>query len=131
MSGADIAAQIAAALAEAGEVTGSGPMACTIRKAGSGPSTPWDTTPEGAPQYLAVSASLEDVKDIKDGTGAVVSQVRVLTIPSGAEPTTADMIAVGVPAAEATEASPWEAITRVTPFAPTGDVLFYEVELHV
>lgn len=131
MSGADIAAQIEAALAEAGEATGSGPMACTIRKAGTGPSTPFDTTPEGTPTYHAVAASLEGVKDVRDTSGAVVSQVRVLTIPAGVEPTTSDMIAVGVPAAEAGNDSPWEAITRVTPFAPTGDVLFYEVELQV
>lgn len=125
----EIALEIAAALAEVGAAVGDGPLACTIRKAGAGPETPWDETPAGNPQYHGL-IGIESSRTIRDTSGAVISRVRVIIVDAtGVEPKPEDQIAVGLSSDQADEDSPWEAIVRVTPNAAGGVALMYEVEL--
>lgn len=124
----DIAAQVAAALAEAGQAVSGAPMPCTIKRASGGPSTPWGEG-EATPEYHEVTG-LQDTQTIRDNAGAVVSQVRVVTVDAlGVAPLASDMIAVGVARADVSSATRWEAITRVTPLAPAGVAVMYEIEL--
>ncbi|MFC6760448.1 hypothetical protein ACFQFQ_14625 [Sulfitobacter porphyrae] len=102
MSGADIAAEVAAALSEAGEATGSGPYICTIRRASSEPDepqNPWDepADPENESTLYPVTA-IQEVKDIRDMTGMLVGiQKRTVTVSAtGVAPLKSDKIACGV-----------------------------------
>jgi hypothetical protein len=137
MSGAEIASEVAAALAEAGEAVGTGPYICTIRRASDEPDepqTPWDepADPANAPTDYPVTA-VEDVKEIRDMTGNLIGvQKRTLTInATGVEPLKSDTIAVGVAPDDVTSDTVFEEILAVKPFAPAGTVLLYELSLAI
>jgi hypothetical protein len=137
MSGADTQAEVAAALAEAGEATGSGPYICTIRRASAEPDepqTPWDepADPANDPTDYAVTA-VEDVKEIRDMTGNLIGvQKRTLTIDAtGVAPLKSDVIAVGVAPDDVTSDTAFEEILAVKPLAPAGTVLLYELSLAI
>lgn len=132
-AGADIAAEIAAALAEAGEATGAGPLVCTLRKpATGGPETPWDTTPAGPPDLHELVA-VDEYQQIQDASGTLTGQqIRKLTVnATGAVPQKADQIAIGVAKADVTADTRFEEIEVVRPVAPGGVALMYELELAV
>lgn len=139
MSGAEIAAEVAAALAEAGEAVGSGPYVCTIRRAAAGPAEPQNPFPDdddepadppGEPTYHPVTA-IESVQDIRDMSGTLVGvQKRTLTIDAtGIAPLKSDRIAVGVAPGGVTEQTAFEEILAVRPLAPGGTALLFELEL--
>lgn len=131
MSGFDIAEEIAAALAEAGEAVGDGPLLCTLRKAGAGGrETPWDTTPEPGPDLYELTA-LEVYLRLRDASGTLTGeQIRKLTVnATGAEPVNGDEIAVGVAKDAVTPETKFAEITQVTKVAPGGVALMYELEL--
>lgn len=135
MSGADIAAEVAAALAEAGEATGTGPYICTIRRASAEPDepqTPWDdpADPPNEPSDFPVTA-VEEVKEVRDMTGTLIGvQKRTLTVEAtGVAPKKSDTIAVGVAPEDVTEQTSFEEILAVKPLAPGGTALLYELEL--
>jgi hypothetical protein len=135
MTGTAIAAEIAAALAEAGEAVGTGPLVCTIRRASAEPDepqNPWDepADPVNAPTDYAVTA-VEDVQDIRDMSGTLVGiQKRTLTVSAtGVAPLKSDTIAVGVAPSAVTADTAFEQILAVKPLAPSGVALLYELEL--
>ena len=131
MSGADIAAEIAAALAEAGEAVGTGPYLCTIRRAPvDEATTPWAMPSANDSVDYEVTA-IEDVRDIRDMSGTLIGmQKRTLTInATGVQPLKSDRIAVGVAPADVTADTVFEEILAVKPLAPGGVALLYELEL--
>ena len=134
MSGAEIAAEIASALAEAGEATGNGPLLCTIRRATDDPTTPWDdaVTVANAPALYQVTG-IEDVREVRDMSGMLTGvQKRTLTInATGVEPLKSDRIAVGVAQADVVDGTVFEEIIAVRPLSPGGVALLYELELAI
>lgn len=135
MTGPSIAAEVAAAFAEAGEAVGSGPYISTIRRASSEPDepqNPWDdpADPVNEPADYAVTG-IQEVKDIRDMTGMLVGiQKRTLTIEAtGVAPLKSDTIAVGVAPGDVTAQTVFEEILSVKPLAPGGVALLFELEL--
>lgn len=130
-AGADIAAEVAAALAEAGEAIGNGPLICTLRKAGAGgPTKPWDTTPADDPGLHELVA-VDEYQQIRDAAGTLTGeQIRKLTVnATGAVPEKADRIAIGVAKADVAADTLFEEIKMVRPVAPGGVALMFELEL--
>lgn len=132
-----IQAEIAAALAEAGEAVGTGTYFCTIRRASSAPSepvNPWDAPadPVNDPVDYQVTA-IEDVQDVRDMNGMLVGvQKRTLTIDAtGVVPLKSDVIAVGVAKADVAADTAFEEILAVKPLSPGGVALLYELELAI
>ena len=137
MSGADITAEVAAALAQAGEATGTGPLICTIRRDSDEPDepqNPWDepADPENEPQLFPVTA-VESIQDVRDMSGSLIGvKKRTLTInATGVAPLKSDSIAVGVAPAAVTAQTAFEEILAVTPLSPAGTALLYELSLAV
>ena len=132
MSGSQIAAEVAAALAEAGEATGNGPLICTIgRNTGTG--TPWDNNVSTVPDLLYPVTGIENMQDVRDMTGMLVGmKKRTLTInATGVTPLKSDTIAVGVAPGDVVEGTKFEEIISVMYLSPGGTVLLYRLELAV
>lgn len=109
-----IAAEVAGAIAEVG-------FAATLLRQATGPTTPWDTTPDGAVTSYSVVVIDDGIVDRHAPGGLVTRRARVLTIgATGVVPAKSDRITVrGVT----------HAIGEVRPLAPGGTDLLYEVEL--
>ena len=132
MSGSQIAAEVAAALAEAGEATGNGPLICTIgRNTGTG--TPWDNNVSTVPDLLYPVTGIENMQDVRDMSGMLVGvQKRTLTInATGVAPLKSDTIAVGVAPGDVVEGTKFEEIISVMYLSPGGTVLLYRLELAI
>ena len=132
MSGSQIAADVAAALAEAGEATGNGPLICTIgRNTGTG--TPWDNNVRTVPDLLYPVTGIENMQDVRDMTGMLVGmKKRTLTInATGVTPLKSDTIAVGVAPGDVVEGTKFEEIISVMYLSPGDTVLLYRLELAV
>lgn len=132
-NGADIAAEIHAALIEAGEAVGDGELICTLEKPGTGgPTTPWDATSPTTPDRYNVTA-MEDNQRIRDMSGTLTGEtLRTLTISAvGAVPEKDDRLAVGVASGDITADTVWSEIIEVRPLAPAGEALLYECDLGV
>lgn len=138
MSGLDIQAEIAAALAEAGEAVGTGPLICTIRRANPVPDEPQNPFDEPSvgddnpPQLFPVTA-VESIQDVRDMNGTLIGvKKRTLTInATGVAPLKSDTIAVGVAPAAVTSQTVFEEILAVTPLSPGGTAILYELSLAV
>lgn len=137
MSGASIAAEIAAALGEAGAATGTGPLLCTIRRAPAEPDepqNPWDepADPANEPTLYQVTG-IEDVSDVRDMSGTLIGvQKRTLTIDAtGVVPLKSDTIAVGVATAAIVADTAFEEILEVETVAPGGVALMHNLRLAV
>lgn len=132
MSGAEIAAEVAAALAEAGEATGDGPLYCTLSKpvAGFGPNSPHDTsyTPEPTLHELI---AVQDSKQVRDQSGTLIGETRrtLLVNATGEKPEKGDEIVIGLRPADVTIATKFEKIIDVIEVAPGGTALMYELDL--
>lgn len=141
MSGAQIAAEVAAALTEAGEATGTGPLICTIRRMpedepdyDEDPANPWDEADPTPPQPNLYSVNaIESVQDVRDMSGSLIGvKKRTLTVnATGVPPLTSDKIAVGVAPEAVTSQTVFEEILAVTPLSPAGTALLYELSLAV
>jgi hypothetical protein len=118
-AGSSIAAEIAAALAEAGAATGDGPLIITLEKAvTSGP----DYDPvQGDPIEHSLTA-IDDLIRVRDASGALTGETRrVLTLPAtGVVPAKGDWVAVR---------GARHRIGQVAPVAPGGVDLMYECTL--
>lgn len=127
MSGADIAAEVSAALAEVGTATGNGPRVATLRKH-TGPSLPWTGT---APQNSdAETTVVESKKRVVDGPAMVARYVDTLLFdPLGPVPAKGDQVAVGVLPADVTDATQWRRISEVNSIAPAGTAVLYRAML--
>lgn len=137
MSGADIAAEVAAALAEAGEATGSGPYLCTIRRASTvdgEPRTPWDepASPPNDPTDYEVTAFKEETTSrYMDGT--LIGELRrvVMIEATGVRPKKSDKVAVGVANASVTANTVFEEILEIETLEPTDTPIMYGLHLAV
>lgn len=126
-----IADEIAAALAEAGEATGNGPLLCRLRRpateTGEDAGTPWGNAATGTPpepDEFTVTALEDEAKTrySKSDDGALIPRrVRVLTVSAtGEAPKVGDTIVL--PDGE-------HVIDMVEPTAPAGVALMFEVEI--
>ncbi len=115
MSGADIAAEVSAALAEAAGDTGDGQQAVLIRP-GTPQINPWDDPP-GEPTETPVWAVAGAYsKNMFDGTLIRAEDRRVMVESVSPAPTTADKLKLGTVEYE---------IVRVDPEAPAGVALYH------
>ncbi len=127
MSGADIAAEVAAALAEAGTATGSGPLLSTLRKR-TGPEVPWSGVPlEDADAQITV---IQSQRKERDGQGMVLRTVKMLLIEAtGAIPAKGNNVAVGVVPADVTDETVWLRLGEIQTVAPGGVAVLYKAML--
>lgn len=122
-AGSDIAAEVLAGLAEAGEATGNGPMICTLRRpAADGPTDPWSGG-GSAPSYHEVTA-VQTRKHIRDATGTLIGETRTVLLldATGVVPGKADHVAVNVRRADVVEKSDEPGALPATPFHEIADV---------
>ena len=130
MSGAAIAAEIAAALAEAGEATGAGPLICTLEKFIDARTNPLQPLPVSQSFYPLTAVDFP--VRIRDQAEILVGRTqRTLTVnATGAVPEKNDRIAVGVaPDVAVTNSGYWHRIIEVRPLAPGGTALLYEIDI--
>lgn len=127
-----IAAEIAAALAEAGSATGDGPLYCTIKRSGAPASRPSEAeaSGDGAPSFYEVVA-VQDTRRLRDQSGMLTGQVAtVLAIEAtGVAPLKSDLIAVGVRVADVDGQTNFHEVSAVVTTAPGGVPVLYEVTL--
>lgn len=125
-AGSQIAAEIAAALIEAGEAVGAGKFPVVL-DARTLPTTPW------AGSVSASYAELHGIDTptvIRDRDGTVVAVKRTLTVnATGAVPQKGQRVAVGITTAQAATHTDWLRIMEVKPFSPAGVPLLYELEV--
>lgn len=129
-AGTDIAAEVLAGLAEAGEATGSGPMICTLRRpAADGPTDPWGGGGSGL-TYHEVTA-VQTQKHIRDASGTLIGETRTVLLvdATGVVPGKADYIAVNVRQADVVEATRFHEIADVETVAPGGVAVLHRVML--
>lgn len=120
MSGADIAADVAAGLAEGGAATGNGPLIATITRAGAATGPAYDPTP-GAPVTYDVIV-LDGNINIRDAAGTLTGEIRrVLTMQAG--------VVVPVKGDDITVRGVEHGVLSVETVAPGGVDLLYKVEL--
>ena len=117
MSGADIAAEVFAALGEVAVDTGDGDFTVTLlREPGGG--TPW-APPSGDPVPYVLRAMVESyTQEQVDGKLIKAGDRKVMVDALGEVPTTADRVIL--PEGEF-------AILSVMPFAPSGVPLYYQL----
>jgi len=116
MSGADIAAEVAAALREVGRETGAGEFIATLIRPASQPVNPWDT-PAGPPTEHPVAVMVEQyAQNLIDGTHIRAEDRRVMMEAAGITPTTADRLQIG---------GDEYAILSAMPEAPGGVALYF------
>lgn len=127
MSGAAIAAEVSAALAEAGIATGAGKLVATLRKR-SGPDVPWTGTDLTLTD--AETTVVQVSKRVKDGPAMIERTVKMLLIdPTGPAPEKGDLVAVGVTPADVTDATVWSRLGEVEIVAPGGVPVLYKAML--
>jgi hypothetical protein len=127
MSGAEIQSDILAALAEAGESVGDGPLYCTIKR--STPRTDPDD-PVLPAQYIEVVA-YQGKRHIRDAAGTLIGvTMTTLTIGGGiVEPLKSDYIAIGTHPDFVTSQTRFEQVADVETLAPAGVALMYTIIL--
>ena len=119
MTGADIAAEIAAALREAGSEVGNGAPLIAVLTKTPRKSNPGDPDPGTAVDYpMAVVVSDYDLRHV-DGTQIQAQDRRVLMEAAGAAPLPGDKLTVNGVAYKVIQAIPLE---------PGGVALMYEVQ---
>lgn len=127
MSGAAIAAEVAAALVEAATDTGTGRLVATLRKR-SGPDVPW--TGAGLGTTDAEITVLQVQRKVRDGLNMTEKTVKMLLISAtGAVPAKGDQVAVGIAPAAVTDSTPWTRLGEVEMLAPGGASLLYKAML--
>jgi len=120
MSGLAIAAEVAAALREAGEAVGAGPLIVTLEKPGATTGPEWAPV-AGTPTTHELVAIDQNIRH-RDETGTLIgTSSRVLMVEAaGVVPAKADRVHVrGV----------WHEIVDVMPEATGGVDLFYSLTL--
>ena len=127
MSGASIAAEIAAGLAEAGDATGTGPLVSTLRKRVGDRDGPWSAPADSAEAAVTV---VQVSKKVRDGIAMTERRVKMLLIEAtGATPAKGDTIAIGVAPGQVTAATVWARIGEVETLAPGGTALMFKAML--
>lgn len=127
MSGASIAAEIAAGLAEAGAATGTGRLVSTLRKRATDRDGPWSAPDADA--YSAVTV-VQVSKKVRDNVAMTERRVKMLLIEAtGAVPAKGDSVAIGITPAAITSATVWSRIGEVETLAPGGTALMFKAML--
>lgn len=109
---AAVASDVSAALAEVG-------FAATLQRPSTGPATPWDATAVTPGATVAVTI-MQDTYDLRHIDGALIrADDRRILMASDVVPTVADKLVIG---------SETLAIINVTPTAPGGTAVLYEVQ---
>jgi hypothetical protein len=122
MSGAQIAAEVAAALREVARDVGDGEFLVTILTPASSPANPWDTPP-GAPTETELPAMVQDYpQSMIDGTLIQQNDRRVMLAATELKPDTADKLQIG---------SVVYRILNVREVGPSGVALYYELQARV
>lgn len=119
MSGASIAAEVAAALREASAEVGDGtPLIATLRRTTGGPATPWAADAETVTDYPVAVVVGSYRQGLIDGEN-IQARDRKVMMEAGVAPTTDDRLIVS-----GTE----YAILAVTPLSPGGVDLTYTLQ---
>lgn len=119
MSGASIAAEVAAALREVALDVGAGTFTVTLLRPAAQPSNPWEA-PAAAATEIPLAALVQAYpKSMIDGTLIRAEDRMVMAEASGTVPTVADRLRIG---------STEYAIVGVTETAPSGVALYYEIQ---
>jgi len=129
-NGTDIAAEVLAGLAEAGEATGNGPMICTLRRpAADGPTDPWGGGGSGL-TYHEVTA-VQTQKHIRDASGTLIGETRTVLLvdATGVVPLKSDYVSVNLRQADVDSDTRFHEIADVETVAPAGVALMYKVML--
>ncbi|QDP53964.1 MAG: hypothetical protein GOVbin2937_41 [Prokaryotic dsDNA virus sp.] len=130
-AGTDIAAEVLAGLAEAGEATGNGPMICTLRRpAAGGPTDPWGGGGSG-PTYHEVTA-VQTQKHIRDASGTLIGETRTVLLvdATGVVPLKSDYVSVNLRQADVDSDTRFHEIADVEMVSPAGVALMYKVWLN-
>lgn len=139
MSGARTAAKVLRGMQKAGIKVGSGPLVCTIKRSlhdepadRAQPETPWQTPadPLALATFYPVTA-IETLRGIRDATNSNIEVARrtLLVDATGVVPVRTDTIAVGVAPDDIDDTTRFEEISSVSPIAPGGVALMYELEM--
>ena len=132
MSGTDIADEIAAALAEAGEAVGDGPLICTFKRPGAAAESPLaaETLGDDPASYFEVTV-VQDNRRVRDSSGALTGQFSTILMVEATrlEPLKSDLVAVGVRLVDVDAQTNFNAISDVVTTAPGGVAVLYEVTL--
>jgi hypothetical protein len=125
MTGLAIAAEVAAALAEAGAATGNGPLIGSLKKRAGNPAAPPQNpfavaTPPTPPAPVPVTI-IEGSYDLRhiDGVMILATDRKVMMDATGPVPAPGDTLEIG---------GLDHAIISVRPEAPGGVALMYEVQ---
>ena len=118
MSGADIAAEVFAALGEVADDAGDGDFTVTFISPAPLPENPWDA-PDGEPTQFELRAFVEAFRQEQvDDTLIFAGDRKVMVDALGEVPTTADRVIL--PEGEF-------AILSVEPLSPAGVPLYYQL----
>lgn len=118
MSGAAIAAEVAAGLIEAATATGTGKLIATLRKRTA-----------GTPDTLAYSeiTVVQVQRRVRDGLAMTERTERMLLISAtGTAPAKGDHVAIGIAPAAVTSGTLWARIGEVETLAPGGVALLFK-----
>lgn len=134
MSGTEIAAEVAEALAEVGAEVGEGEYFATLRQIEN-------IGPEWAPvqSNTDTTVTVVDLNErVRDNSGTLIGETRrtlLVSTSTGVMITKADKVVVGLTdvqvatAENALEPVDWHEIAEVRPLAPGGTVILWEVDL--
>lgn len=112
-----IAAEVLAALQEAGREVGTGPLVLTFTRQGTA-ANPW--TAPGSGQTYALTVLDRGIKDVYSG-GSVVRRARMLMADAtGVAPAVGDKVTIGGRTHD---------VLSVAPQAPAGVALYYALEI--
>ena len=118
MSGAGIAAEVAAAIDEAAAETGSGPLTAVLRKKVA-----------GAFQYYLLNCVKTKTK-IRDAMGMVERVANTLLVnPFNEAPSKGDHVAIGFVLDDVDDITAWSRIERAEVLAPADVVLMHKLFL--
>ena len=119
MSGAAIAAEVAAALAEAGAATGTGPLIATIRRRGTATGPAYNPTYGPDTLHTCTVVLSHYAARERDDTSIAAADVKVLASAMDIDPTPADTLVIGFVDYEIVEAMPLD---------PGGVVLMWTLQ---
>ncbi|MAN65360.1 hypothetical protein [uncultured Hyphomonas sp.] len=125
---ASIAAEVEDAIRSVSDTSQPNGFPATIRKAGTtAGANPWDPA-TGTPTYHTVWI-VDGDRVIRDETGTRIERIErtLMVSATGTAIEDEDMIAVGIAAEDASEATQWETIKEVRPVAPAGVVVYYSL----
>lgn len=126
-----VAAEVEGALRSIGDMSQPDGFPVALRRMSAG--DPYNPDAGTTPTYTDFVA-LDEKREVRDASGMLVGQtVRTITVnaTTGVTPTERDTIAIGIKAADAGDASPWEEILAVRTLAPAGVAVYHEMDIAI